>query len=72
MKKYQIYAADCCGSWEVATTDSEAAVLVLLAKERRAHPFRSGRVHGVYLTDDPEHGDVEAECEEFCFGEGDL
>jgi len=68
--KYLIYAADRSGnSWEIATTDSESAVLVTLLRERRAHPERS---HGVCLADDEEHTGVEAECEEFCFGEGDL
>lgn len=61
--KYTVYAADRAGSsWTVFAHDDPALVLAWLAGERAA--WRNQRVFGVYLTDNPEAGDVEDRCED--------
>lgn len=58
--RWQVYSADCCGSWEVAAYDSPAEALARVEVERARKP---GNFHGVYDEVNPERGDITGELE---------
>lgn len=60
--RYTVYGADRAGdTWECRQIENPVEVASLLLGLRRFNPHN---VFGVYLTDDPEHGDVEEEIDE--------
>jgi len=62
--KYTVYGVDRAGvPWECRQTDNGPEVLSLLTALRAEHSPRH-RAYGVFLTDDPEVGDVEDQIEE--------
>jgi len=65
MTKFTIYAADRAGCmWDVATIDDPVIALGRLHLERQ---LNVNLVHGVYDSDSPEWGDMEAKLEDQCW-----
>jgi hypothetical protein len=65
-KKYTVYSVLGDGNaWVVLVTNSmEEALGKVAAQRERYKSHGRTHAHGVYLTDDPELGDVEAHLEE--------
>ena len=62
MSRYTVYEADRSGEcWDLCSTDDPGYALKSLEAGRAARPRNA---FGVFLTDDPERGDVEEELQE--------